>query len=121
MKTIIKNKRSYRTKIGRANTSARKSVSVNQETGKQLVNIFVNLFQFVLTIPGNEQEPTASGDDEANNEHRNGDFSSSDEEGEDPANGSISDTEEENASSGGPVGTKRKAMGTVGNGKRQKV
>lgn len=105
MKTIIKNKRSYRTKIGRINTfSTRESDSVDQETDNS------------------GSQPTASTStiryDKANNvnEEDNGNFSNSDEDED-------SDVEdpEESASSAGPAGTKRKATESVGKGKKRKV
>jgi hypothetical protein len=108
MKTKIKNKQSYRTKIGHPNTfRVWESDPVNQETDNQ---------------------PTAStstsacgGDDEANKED-NGAFSNSDEDGDkDSAKGSNIDMEEECASSANPAGMKRKAMGSVEKGKQQKV
>ena len=62
MKTIIKNKRSYRTKIGRSSTfSAGESEPVQEENS------------------GNQVTDSAS-DDEAENGDGNGDFSNSDED-----------------------------------------
>jgi hypothetical protein len=113
MKTIIKNKRSYRTKIGHPNTfSTWESDSVDQETDNSV------------------SQPTASTsticDDKANNvdEEESGNFSNSDEE--DRGEGSSNDVvhvedREEGASSAGPAGTKRTATESIGKGKRRKV
>ena len=106
MKTIIKNKRSYRTKIGRSNTfSTRESDSVDQETDNS------------------GSQPTASTstirDGKANNVNEEEDFSNSDKD-RDQTEGDVEDLEE-GASSAGPAGTKRKATESIGKGKRQKV
>lgn len=108
MKTVIKNKRSYRKKIGRLSTfNARESESVTQEESS-----------------GSRSLDIASDDDEANNGEDIGDFSNSDEdedEDEDSVKGSNSDMEEESGNSAGPAGTKRKAMESIGKGKQRKV
>ena len=90
MKTIIKNKRSYRTKIGCSSTfSTGESEPVQEENS------------------GNQVTDSAS-DDEAENGDGNGDFSNSDKD----------ENKDENPNSAGPAGMKRKVMERVGNGKR---
>jgi hypothetical protein len=102
MKTIIKNKRNYRTKIGRPTTS--------------------DAQEWNLVARNDRVQPTAStsalavrdNEFEANNDI----FSNSDD-----GNNGDSDADEERAGSAGPVaaGTKRKATENGGKGKQRKV
>lgn len=94
MKTIIKNKRSYRTKIGRPNTFSTRELdlaAVDQETDNS------------------GSQPSASTSTTCD---ENGDFSNSDED---------DDVEEGSASSAGPAGMKRKATDSIGKGKKRRV
>jgi hypothetical protein len=95
MKTIIKNKRSYRTKIGRPNTLGIQDLDTVEEMG------------------GNGEASNSVGEG-------NGNFSNSDEESEGPSN-SGSDSEKEGAGGAGSAGTKRKATESVEKGKRRRL
>ena len=104
MKTIIKNKRSYRTKIGRSGTGIDKQdINMHQPTSS-----------------GSQQTPggvsgTTNGNDGASDEEQG--LSSGDESG--TSTGDVCNAEEDDTSTGS-VGMKRKAIGSGGRGGKGK-
>ena len=92
MKTIIKNKRSYRTKIGRPyKIKEDKSSGSQQPEGG--------------SDSGGSGDRSSASDDDAENQYTNSDES----EGENDTSAAVS------------AGTKRKAIGSAGKGKQRKV
>lgn len=105
MKTIIKNKRNYRTKIGRPASCESDPVANYQETG----------------ISRNHEQPTASTSALCNDEANN--FSNSDDHGEDLVDEGLGSNNDEDEERAGPAaaGTKRKATESTGKGKQRRL